>query len=402
MVGERLNTLNKFLLSLWVVSLAILVVVMVTIDKNSPILMAEGQMTATVEELEEVAQSSNLEETFEPVLDLVSVKEADIEPQPEITKESIRLAMVGDVLLHLRLAQYQDFTSSFAAVAPIMQSYDYLIANQESPPVGNKYALSGYPQFSSPPHIVRDLQNAGVDMVTIANNHTVDKGEGGVRTFFENLDEYSMPYVGAYKDAEDKRKHRIIEVGSIKIGLLAYTYGTNGLYLPEGSPYIINYIDEEKMKADIELLKGEVDVVAVSMHWGPEYLYTESDEQKHFAKVLNEAGAHIVLGTHPHVLQPYKKLITEQGHETHVFYSLGNFFSTILTIPNTMIGGIASLEIMKEGEVITIHQPELYATSVLKDADGIYRVYPLKDVEQRSVQNLDWVKKIIGDEVTVY
>ena len=397
-----MNILNKFLLSLWIVSLAALVVITMTMDKDYPILMAEGQMTSTVGELEEVAQDSDLEETFEPVLKPELVKEPDVEPQPEIRKESMRLAMVGDVLLHLRLAQYQDFTSSFAAVAPTMESYDYLIANQESPPVGNNYALSGYPQFSSPPHIVRDLQNAGVDMVTIANNHIVDKGEGGVRTFFENLDEYGMPYVGAYKNAEDKANHRIIEVGSIKIGLLAYTYGTNGLYLPKGSQYIINYIEEAKIKADIELLKGEVDVVAVSMHWGPEYVYSESDYQKHFAKVLNEAGAHIVLGTHPHVLQPYKKLITEQGHETHVFYSLGNFFSTILTIPNTMIGGIASLEIMKEGDVVTIHEPELYATSVLKDADGIYRVYPLKDVEQRSVQNLDWVKKIIGDEVTVY
>ncbi|MBD8035313.1 CapA family protein [Solibacillus sp. A46] len=398
-----MNTLNKFLLSFWVVSLGILVAVMVTMDKDTPILIAEGQMTTPVEGgKEQLAQSSDIKETVEPVTGLEPVKEPEIEPQPEIVKETMRLAMVGDVLLHLRLAQYEDFTSSFAAVAPTMQSYDYLIANQESPPVGNNYALSGFPQFSSPPHILRDLQNAGVDMVTIANNHTVDKGEGGVRTFFENLDEYGMPYVGAYKNAEDKANDRIIEVGSIKIGLLAYTYGTNGLYLPKGSPYIINYIDETKIKADIELLKEEVDVVAVSMHWGPEYAYSESDYQKHYAKVLNEAGAHIVLGTHPHVLQPYKKLVTEQGHETHVFYSLGNFFSTILTIPNTMIGGIASLEITKEGDVITIRQPELYATSVLKDTDGIYRVYPLKDVEQRSVQNLDWVKKIIGDEVTVY
>lgn len=392
-----MNTLNKFLLSLWVVSLGILVAVMVTMDKDTPILIAEGQMPTAVEGgKEQLAQNSDSKETVEPV------KEPEMEPPPEIVKESMRLAMVGDVLLHLRLAQYEDFTSSFAAVAPTMQSYDYLIANQESPPVGNNYALSGFPQFSSPPHIVRDLQNAGVDMVTIANNHTVDKGEGGVRTFFENLDKYGIPYVGAYKNDEDKANDRIIEVGSIKIGLLAYTYGTNGLYLPKGSPYIINYIDEAKIKADIELLKEKVDVVAVSMHWGPEYVYSESDYQKHYAKVLNESGAHIVLGTHPHVLQPYKKLVTEQGHETHVFYSLGNFFSTILTIPNTMIGGIASLEITKEGDVITIQQPELFATSVLKDTDGIYRVYPLKDVEQRSVQNLDWVKKIIGDEVTVY
>ena len=104
----------------------------------------------------------------------------------------------------------------------------------------------------------------------------------------------------------------------------------------------------------------------------------------------------------PHVIQPYSKLTNEQGHETHVFYSLGNFFSTILTIPNTMVGGIGSLEITKDGDAVTVGNPRFDATSVLKDGDGIYRVYPLKDVENRSVQNLNWVKKIIGDDVTVH
>lgn len=314
----------------------------------------------------------------------------------------MRLAMTGDVLLHYRLAQYKDFTSSFAAVAPLMQSYDYLLANQESLPVGNKYALSGYPQFSSPPHILRDLQNAGVDMVTVANNHTVDKGEGGVRTLFENLEAQQMPYVGAYKNQEDKNTHRIIEVGSIKIGMLAYTYGTNGLYLPKGSPFSVNYIDEAKMKVDIEALRPEVDVLVVSMHWGSEYVYEENDYQRTYAKLLNEAGVDIVFGTHPHVLQPYEKWISASQHETHVFYSLGNYFSTILTVPNSMIGGIASMEISKEGDVVTLRSPRLDATSVLLDADGVYRVYPLKDVEARSVKSLGWVRKVVGPDVNVY
>lgn len=390
MVGEVLSTVNKILLGLWGISLAVLVSVIMFIDEDHKIHIAEGQENYQVQENFNVVEVPKEVETIEP------------EPEPEVTKESVRLAMVGDVLLHLRLAKYKDFTSSFEAVAPAMQNFDYLIANQESPPVGNKYALSGFPQFSSPPHILRDIQNAGVDMVTIANNHTVDKGEGGVRTIFENLDLYQMPYVGAYKSQEDKAQHRIIELGSIKIGMLAYTYGTNGLYLPKGSPFIINYFDEAKMVADIKAIQTKVDVVTVSMHWGSEYMYKENDYQRHLAKVLNNAGVDIVFGTHPHVIQPYSKLTNEQGHETHVFYSLGNFFSTILTIPNTMIGGIGSLEITKDGDAVTVGNPRFDATSVLKDGDGIYRVYPLKDVENRSVQNLNWVKKIIGDDVTVH
>ena len=179
--------------------------------------------------------------------------------------------MIGDVLLHYRLAIYKDFTSSFAQVEPMLQSYDYLIANQESPPVGNNYALSGYPQFSSPEYIIRDLQKAGVDMLNLANNHTVDKGEGGVRTIFENVDRYQMPYVGAYKSQEDVAQQRIIEIGNIKVGIVSYTYGTNGLYLPKDSPFIINYIDEEKITNDIAAMKEHVDVTTVLMHWGPEY-----------------------------------------------------------------------------------------------------------------------------------
>ncbi|WP_339175689.1 CapA family protein [Solibacillus sp. FSL R5-0691] len=387
-----MNNLNKFLLALWAVSLTLLFIVIATADQDPPILVAEGQMTTEENNPPEIKLENDLNETDKPIS----------KPKDQVTKESIRLAMTGDVLLHLRLAKYDEYTSSFAAVMPKMQSYDFLIANQESPPVGNEYPLSGYPRFSSPAHIIRDLQHAGVDLVTIANNHIVDQGEKGMRTVFNNLEDYHMPYVGAYKNKEDQSAQRIIEIGSIKIGLLAYTYGTNGLYLPKESPLLINYMDEAKIKADVEELKKTVDVVAVSMHWGSEYVYAADDNQKYYADILNKAGVDIIFGTHPHVLQPYDKLTNEQGQETHIFYSLGNFFSTILTIPNTMIGGIASLDITKEGDRITIDKPELYATSVLKDADGIYRVYPLKDVEQRSVKNLQWVKKIMGQSVTVY
>lgn len=387
-----MNNLNKFLLALWGISLALLFIVVATVDQDETIIVAEGQMNSE----EPIPPKANIEN------DIKENRQQTNEPKQEAAKESVRLAMAGDILLHLRLAQYEDFTSSFAAVTPMMQSYDFLIANQESPPVGNQFALSGYPLFSSPPHIIRDIQHAGVDLVTIANNHIIDKGEAGMRTVFNNLEDYHMPYVGAYKNEEDRSIQRIIEIGALKIGLLAYTYGTNGLYLPKESPFLINYLDEARIKADIEELKQLVDVVAVSMHWGSEYAYEENDSQKYYANILNGAGADIIFGSHPHVLQPYDKLINEQGHETHTFYSLGNFFSTILTTPNTMIGGIASLEITKDGDQITIDKPELYATSVLKDADGIYRVYPLKDVEQRSVQNLKWVKQILGQHVTVY
>jgi len=105
-------------------------------------------------------------------------------------------------------------------------------------------------------------------MLNIANNHIVDKGEKGVTTFFENLALYDMPYVGVYQSQEDANTDRIIELKGIKVGIVSYTYGTNGLYLPK-APYIINYIDEEKIKTDVQALKDKVDVVVAHMHWGP-------------------------------------------------------------------------------------------------------------------------------------
>lgn len=335
------------------------------------------------------------------LVDSQPLEQAKPVSQEVVMKETITLAMLGDVLLHKRLAVYQEFMTSFAPMREKMESYDYLIANQESPPVGNKFPLSGYPQFSSPDYILRDLKASGVDMINIANNHIVDKGESGVQTVFENIEQYGLPYIGAYQSEEDALTDRIIELKGIRIGMVSYTYGTNGLFLPEGSPFIINYIDKERIIHDIKAMKEKVDVTVVLLHWGPEFTTQEAQEQRDLASAVNEAGADILFGTHPHVLQPYSKLTNSAGQDTHVFYSLGNYFSTTLTSSDSMVGGIASLEITKEGDQIHIDKPTLDATAMLLDDDGLYRVYPLAGVEARATQNLQWVKELLGEGAIV-
>ena len=382
--GKGVNTLNKVLLATWVVSLLVLFVFFFQWMRED---VFNDEIETEAMSVEEPIQEEPIQEE-EPMIE-------------EVPKETIELGMIGDILLHLRLAKYNDFTSSFSAMQPTLEALDYLIANQESPPTGPKYALSGYPRFSSPEHIVRDLQKVGVDMLVLANNHIVDKGEAGMTQVFSNLDKYNMPYVGAYRDEVDANTSRIIEQKGIKIAILAYTYGTNGLYVSEGSPYKVNYIDDARITADIEAVKNEVDVVAVSMHWGPEYVTEEHEEQNRLARVLNEAGADVVFGSHPHIMQPYEKLTSAEGNETHVFYSISNFFATILTTPDTMVGGVASFEITKEGEAVTIGQPKFVASANLLDSDGVYRVYPLADVENRAPRDLQWVQSILGPEVLV-
>ena len=321
-------------------------------------------------------------------------------PDP-VVKETIELAMVGDILLHTELAKYEDFSSSFEALTPQMQGYDYLIANQESLPIASKFGISGYPQFSSPEHILRDLKEAGVDMLNIGNNHAVDKFEEGLSFAIENIEKEGFPYVGAYKNEADRAEPRIVDVKGIKIGFVSYTYGTNGLYLPKDSDLVINYIDIEQMTKDIEEMKPLVDVTVAIIHWGAEYVIKENEDQNYIAKMMNQAGVDIIFGGHPHVLQPYEKIVNTTGQETHVFYSLGNFFARTISSEETMIGGIGSFEITKDGENITIDKPKLVASSLLKDSDGVYRIYPLAQVEERSIRNMEWVRKILGDEVIV-
>ncbi|MBS7344916.1 MAG: CapA family protein [Caryophanon sp.] len=324
----------------------------------------------------------------------------DVTPEPEPTPITVNIAMIGDVLLHRGIALYDDYTPSFEPVKEMLTQYDYLIANQESAPIANKFGVIGYPRFSSPPRILDTLHYVGVDIVNLANNHTVDWGEEGVQTIFENLEKHNMPYFGAYKSDEDRYTPRIIDIDGVTVGLLGYTYGTNGYYLPEGSPYNVNYIVEEKMLADIENLEPLVDVVAVSMHWGPEYVTTENEEQRRLAKVLNDAGVEIVFGSHPHILQPYTLLTNTQGEKTHVFYSIGNFFATITSAPDTFIGGAASVEITKTGDDIDVHSPHFKATSMIVE-NGRYNIHPLANVEHAAPRNLDWVRSVLGPDVTV-
>ena len=382
-----MNKLHSVLLGLWVFSLLVLGYFVYDYVQY------RGQLVEQNEPQKVEAPPSDEE---------VPVIEEPVESEVVEAKEVVmELAMIGDVLLHKHLALYGDWMAAFEPVKPYLESPDFLIANQESPPTAPTYEISGYPRFSSPHTIIRDLQLVGVDYVNLANNHIVDKGEGGMKVVFDMLDSYQMPYVGAYHSQEDHASHRIVEKDGLKVGLLSYTYDTNGLYLPNGSPYIVNYIKMDQITAEVQVLKPHVDVVTVLMHWGTEYVTTHNSEQHELAQQLNAAGVDIVFGSHPHVLQPYEKLVNAEGQETHVFYSLGNFFATTSSSNESFIGAIGSMQIVKKGEEVTVQAPKVIATSMLKGADGKYIVYPLAQVEAQSVRNLAWVQEVLGPEVVV-
>ena len=174
----------------------------------------------------------------------------------EVNSDSttITIGMIGDILLHHPLYTYDNYDFAFEQVKEKLTGIDFLLANQESMPGGVELGLSGYPSFNSPKHIIRDLKANGVNMLSIANNHTIDRRETGLLKTIDHMNEYDMPYIGAYTSFEDQAKDRIVDINGVRIGVLAYTFSTNGIPVPKGKEYLVSLIDRDRMREDIAKL----------------------------------------------------------------------------------------------------------------------------------------------------
>ncbi|WP_257349612.1 CapA family protein [Pseudalkalibacillus decolorationis] len=307
-----------------------------------------------------------------------------VEPPPVIEKTtSVELMAIGDILVHDTVynkasvgnGQY-DFRPMFEKVKPYLKTADITMANQETMIGGTEIGVSTYPSFNSPFEVGDALKDAGVDIVTIANNHTLDRGEKAIQNALEHWETIDMMYTGAYRSPEDKARLRMIEKNEIVFSFLSYTYGTNGIPVPEGKPYLVNLIDLDIIKSDIEKAKSKSDVVVVSLHFGAEYIRIPNDEQKFVANEVAMAGADIIIGHHPHVLQPPAWIEQPDGSRTFVAYSLGNFLSGQRGDYKD-IGGIVQIEIEKhvkgENEKVTLKSPSFLPTWV----DRNFTIQPL-------------------------
>lgn len=311
----------------------------------------------------------------------------EVQAEGKTMKSTASIAAIGDILLHntvyndAKSGSGYNFSPMFAPVKEMLAEPDFLIANQESTPGGSEIGLSSYPLFNSPKEIVKSLQDTGVDAVTTANNHSLDQGEKGLLSAIDYYEKISMPYVGAFKSPEDKKRIRTFNVNGIKFALLSYTYGTNGIPVPEGKDYLVNLLDEQKMVAEIKKAREmDVDLVVMSLHWGNEYQRFPTDEQQRLAKVLTDNGADIIFGHHPHVLQPIQTYKTSDGRDAVVIYSLGNFLSGQKDDFKD-IGGMAEIQVEKQqspaGTVITYPSIEFHPTFVAENKYNNYRIYPL-------------------------
>ena len=284
-------------------------------------------------------------------------KEVKKEPKPkkeikdEIKTSKLSLVMVGDALLHSSVYKdaYQngtyDFSSQLELIKPIVKNYDLAFYNQESILGGTEIGLSDYPTFNSPKEFGDTMIDAGFNLVSLANNHTLDRGEKAVINSCNYWKTKEVLSAGSYCSKEDAEQINIKEKNGIKYTLLAYTYGTNGIKVPEGKEYLVNLYSDEKVKSDIEKVRDKVDLLMVSMHWGTEYKNEPTETQKKQAEYLSSLGVDIIIGTHPHVIEPITYI-----NDTLVIYSLGNFISAQSTNNdyNTMVELMTSVDIIKQ------------------------------------------------------
>ncbi len=300
-------------------------------------------------------------------------------------KSSATLFMVGDALLHgavYKQAQTDDggydFSEMTAVLGEITPQYDLCFYNQETILGGTALGLSSYPTFNSPQEFGDVMMGYGFNLVSLANNHTLDKGETGIRASLAYWANQEAMTAGSAGSFEERDALKIGEVNGITYTLLAYTYGTNGIPVPEGKEYLVNVYTKEMIAQDVERVREQVDVLIVSMHWGVEYTHTPTQEQREMAQFLADLGVDLVIGHHPHVIQP-----VEWIDDTLVYYSLGNLISAQDGLMRT-IGLMGALTIEKTvtpaGVSIQLKEPK--ADLIFTDYEAGYRNLQLKTIDQ--------------------
>ncbi len=304
---------------------------------------------------------------------------------------NLTLIAVGDNLIHgpiYRQANERsnnsgfDFRPAYQQIASYLAEADLALMNQETPLGGTELGLSSYPQFNSPQELGEQMIELGFNMFSHANNHVLDAGQRGFNNTiaFWRRQSAEKPVImaGIAADREDDRL-QILQVKDLKIALLAYTYGTNGLRLPKSSSGIIKYLDDDLICQELDKAIAEANIVIVSVHWGQEYQANANNEQKRLAQLMADNGADIIIGSHPHVLQGVEMLSTPDGKQVPVFYSLGNFISA-QNRPDTMLGGMAKVQMVYDKATGKLSLTELGIIPLVTDYTASYKnitIYPL-------------------------
>lgn len=343
-----------------------------------------------VEEVQMAQDTQNMNTIQDNILDEQQEEE---QPKEDI---HIKMSVIGDIMCHN--SQYQDaynsktgtydFSYAFADIKQYISSADIAIGNLETTFAGKEKGYSNYPRFNTPEQLAINLKDFGIDVLTTANNHCMDTNYSGLVSTLKYLDEAEIAHTGTNATVEDQNKILVKDVNGIKIAFLSFTYGTNGIPVPTDKSFAVNLIDEELILKQIKLAKQEKpDLICVSMHWGIEYQLKQNLEQEKLADLLFKNGVDIILGSHPHVLQPMeKKTVTLEDGTTKncfVIYSLGNFMSG-QTKENTRNSVILNIDITKNGEdgTTVLNKVEYVPIYMYKSPTGTVQKYKVLDIEK--------------------
>ena len=329
----------------------------------------------------------------------ITIEKEHLEIKPKIT--SIKLAAIGDMLIHsvvygdAKTETGYNFSSMLEHVTPFLSDPTIAMANQETMIGGEEIGLSTYPRFNSPHQVGDALYKAGIDIVTLANNHTLDVGEKAIENALNHWDKIDMRYIGAYRDKEDSERIRVMETEEdITVSFLGYTYGTNGIPIPDGKDYLVNLIDREKIAADVKVAEEVSDVIVMNLHFGTEYQRMPNEDQQELVQYVAALGVDIIIGHHPHVLQPMEWIEGKGGNKTFVVYSLGNFLSGQDEFYRR-IGGMVEVTIEKKvtrgEEKIQVIAPRFLPTFVNYDENSRkdFEVIPMYQLDETELQDAD-------------
>lgn len=241
-----------------------------------------------------------------------------------------------------------DFDSLYSNIKNDIKNYDLRYINQESIIAGDQYGASTYPQFNTPESMIKSLTDSGFNVFNMANNHSLDMGSNGIESSIDIWNKIDNVYfTGLFKSQEDRDNPLIIEKNGLKIALLSYTYGTNGI-LPD-KEYKVSYLDEDAVRKDIAKVSPKSDFILVSAHWGEEGIEEIDATQEKFARLFNELGVDAVIGTHAHRIQKAEWLKNSKGKDTLVYYGTGNFVHNMLGA-HTYLEGMPSWTFVKDGD----------------------------------------------------
>ncbi len=312
--------------------------------------------------------------------------------------DKVSFYAVGDNLIHpvvyqdaLQVDGNFDFKPMYEYLEKDIESADISYINQESPIGGDEKGFSGFKQFNTPTDIADDIVDVGFDIVNGSNNHTLDQGTDGLRNEINLWKQFDdILYTGAFNSQKARDHIPVVERNGIKVAILSYTYGTNDIS-PE-KPYHINYFDEAQIKEDVAKAKTQSDAVIVSAHWGSEGKHEPTRKQNKYAEVFANAGVDVVIGTHPHVIQPIEWVKGKDNHKTLIAYSLGNFLNGQSTgDESNVLGGNIRFNIEKLPKGVTIKNVKWQslithyeiANPLDDNTRHSFKMYPLKRYDDK-------------------